>query len=162
MLLDPSDFLRATLLMLLQDEEPQTISTADLDEFANLKKKKKKKVFDMEEFEKSLDAAATEPTPVAAPAPPKAEEKKKAKVLKAKEEWDDEEEEDDEDDNEFDDIADIDEEELGENPFAEGAGGDSYAEPWIGSDRDYSYNEVRCIYTFQCYQACITDNTTIM
>ena len=96
------------------------------------KKKKKKKNLAMEEFEKEFGDA-----PDAAQSKPK-----KKKVV---EESDDEAAGGEEDeDGDFDDVADIDEEELGENPFANSGGGRGDAEePWLSSDRDYTYEEVR-------------------
>jgi translation initiation factor 2 subunit 2 len=83
----------------------------------------------MEDFEKELGGA---PSP---------------KPKKPKKEESDEEGEDggDDDEADFDEIEEVDEEELGENPFAAGAAGgrDAESEPWIGSDRDYTYEEVR-------------------
>jgi translation initiation factor 2 subunit 2 len=93
-------------------------ATEDLD-FSDLKKKKKsskkKAAFDMEAFEKELEET------------------------KAKEE--------DEDGGENDgvNLDDIDEGELGDDPFARGdapSGLDGGDEPWLKSDRDYSYPEV--------------------
>lgn len=43
-------------------------------------------------------------------------------------------------------MNDLDEADLGEDVFAQGAevssGVDTGAEPWLGSDRDYTYSEV--------------------
>lgn len=49
------------------------------------------------------------------------------------------------------DMQEYDETELGEDPFAHGGDGapatlDSGTEPWLGSDRDYTYPEVRFSY----------------
>jgi translation initiation factor 2 subunit 2 len=55
---------------------------------------------------------------------------------------------DDAEDGELDDgehLNDVDEADLGDDPFAHNeapAGIDSGTEPWLGSDRDYSYQEV--------------------
>lgn len=98
------------------------------DEFADLKKKKKKKDYNMEEFERELgDMSISKP-----------KKKKEVKIA------DDEEEEDLPDGADFEDL---DETELGDNPFSMGAGGSigvgsGDAEPWLGSDRDYTYQEV--------------------
>jgi hypothetical protein len=79
------------------------------------KKKKSSKKLDLEAFEKELNEA------------------------KAKEDPDDEG-----DDGEG--LAEIDEAELGDDPFAQGAdaptGLDAGNEPWLKSDRDYTYPEV--------------------
>jgi translation initiation factor 2 subunit 2 len=56
---------------------------------------------------------------------------------------------DDADEGEPDDgahLEEVDEAELGDDPFARNeapAGIDSGTEPWLGSDRDYTYPEVR-------------------
>ena len=98
------------------------------DEFADLKKKKKKKDYNMEEFEREVgDMSISKP-----------KKKKEVKIA------DEEDEEDVPDGAEFEDI---DETELGDNPFAMGGGGGLAAgsaeiEPWLGSDRDYTYQEV--------------------
>lgn len=98
-------------------------ATEDLD-FSDLKKKKKsskkKANLDMEAFERELSES------------------------KAKEE-------DGEEDGEATAAAfnDIDENEHGENPFArpdEAVHQVSESEPWLGSDRDYTYPEVCLIY----------------
>ncbi|EIN14467.1 eukaryotic translation initiation factor 2 beta [Punctularia strigosozonata HHB-11173 SS5] len=93
-------------------------ATEDLD-FSDLKKKKKsskkKAAFDMEAFEKEL-------------------EETKAK-----------EEEEDGVDNDGTHLDDVDEGELGDDPFARGdapAGVDGSDEPWLKSDRDYTYPEL--------------------
>ena len=97
------------------------------DEFADMKKKKKKD-YNMEEFERELgDMSISKP-------------RKKREVKIA-------DDEDDEDVPDGADFEDIDEMELGDNPFAMGAGGGvgagtADAEPWLGSDRDYTYQEV--------------------
>lgn len=58
---------------------------------------------------------------------------------------------DDADDGELDDgehLNELDEADLGDDPFARNeapAGIDSGTEPWLGSDRDYSYQEV-CVF----------------
>ncbi|KIM24351.1 hypothetical protein M408DRAFT_235021 [Serendipita vermifera MAFF 305830] len=93
------------------------------------KKKKKKKNFAMEEFEKEFGD-----DPEAAPVKPK-----KKKVV---EESDDEAGGDDDDEGDFDDVGDIDEEELGDNPFANSGGRGDVEEPWLASDRDYTYEEL--------------------
>jgi hypothetical protein len=82
----------------------------------------------MEEFERELgDMSISKP-----------KKKKEVKIA------DDEDEEDVPDGADFEDL---DETELGYNPFAMGAGGSAVAgsidtEPWLGSDRDYTYQEV--------------------
>ncbi|KAG8836178.1 hypothetical protein FRC17_009521 [Serendipita sp. 399] len=104
------------------------------DDFSELKKKKKKKGLAMEEFEKEI---GDEPTPAPAPA---AKPKKPKKVLEESEGEDGEDDGNDEGDFDY---GEVDEEELGENPFAAGAGGiDAESEPWLDSDRDYSYEEL--------------------
>ena len=46
-------------------------------------------------------------------------------------------------------LEEVDENDLGDDPFASGGGGgaaaslDAGSEPWLGSDRDYTYAEVR-------------------
>ncbi|KAH6903220.1 translation initiation factor [Coprinopsis sp. MPI-PUGE-AT-0042] len=103
------------------DGAEPTADGDDLD-FSDLKKKKKKKAkaaFDMEAFEKELKA---KPTSTA----------------------------DDEEDEEggpvdTSHLDNIDEAELGEDPFAMAdapSGIDTGSEPWLGSDRDYSYQEL--------------------
>ncbi len=98
------------------------------DEFADLKKKKKKKDYNMEEFERELgDMSISKP--------------KKKKEVKIADEEDDEEVPDGAEFEEMDEM------ELGDNPFAMGAGGSLGAgsadpEPWLSSDRDYTYQEV--------------------
>ncbi|KAG6333406.1 hypothetical protein ID866_5688 [Astraeus odoratus] len=95
---------------------PATVApTEDLD-FSDMKKKKKSsKKKAMEEFEKELND------------------------VKAK---------DDAEDAELDDgehLNDMDEAELGDDPFARPeapTGVDSGTEPWLGSDRDYTYDEL--------------------
>ncbi|KAI0027196.1 eukaryotic translation initiation factor 2 beta [Vararia minispora EC-137] len=89
----------------------------DLD-FSDLKKKKKsskkKATFDLEAFEKELNES-------------------KAKDA------------DEDEDGLADDTADIDEADLGDDVFDRGptpAGIDSGSEPWLGSDRDYTYPEL--------------------
>lgn len=47
------------------------------------------------------------------------------------------------DDGEYDEVNEAPEDELGDNPFSQGAGGGGESEPWLGSDRDYTYEEVR-------------------
>lgn len=100
------------------------------------KKKKKKKNLAMEEFEKEFGDA-----PDAAPVKPKKK--------KAVEESDDEAGGDDDEEGEFDDVGVIDEEELGDNPFANSGGRGDADEPWLDSDRDYTYEEVNsCSHLF--------------
>lgn len=100
-------------------ELPAAVSD-DLD-FSDLKKKKKsskKKVAaELEAFEKELGEAT---------------------VKEADEDGDDEE-------------GEYDEDELGDDPFARGgelaSAIDTGTEPWLGSDRDYTYQEVLLIST---------------
>ncbi|KAI6128225.1 eukaryotic translation initiation factor 2 beta [Pisolithus croceorrhizus] len=93
---------------------PVIAPTEDLD-FSDMKKKKTSKKKAMEDFEKELNEA------------------------KAKEDTEDV----DVDDGEH--LNDIDEADLGDDPFARPeapTGVDSGAEPWLGSDRDYTYDEL--------------------
>ncbi len=102
--------------------EAAPITADDLD-FSDMKKKKKstkkKAAFDLDAFEKELQAA-----PAAG-------------------------DDDDEDGPEPDGahLDDIDEAELGDDPFAQAGdapvGVDAGNEPWLKSDRDYTYQEVR-------------------
>jgi len=93
------------------------------------KKKKKKKNIAMEEFEKEFgdgsDTSAAKP-------------KKAKKVVEESEE----EAGGEDGDAEFDEIDEVNEEELGENPFASSGGRTDADEPWLDSDRDYTYEEV--------------------
>jgi translation initiation factor 2 subunit 2 len=88
------------------------------------KSSKKKAAFDLDAFEKELT-----------------ESKKTSKA----EGGDEEEEEGPEPDGSH--LDNIDEEELGEDPFAQGGdapvGLDAGNEPWLKTDRDYTYQEVR-------------------
>jgi len=120
-------------MLSVQRKQGEGEAAADgVDEFADLKKKKKKKDYNMEEFERELgDMSISKP-----------KKKKEVKIA------DDEDEEDVPDGAEFEDI---DEMELGDNPFAMGAGGSlgagsADAEPWLSSDRDYTYQEVGTIF----------------
>lgn len=113
----------------VQPKQGEGEAAADgADEFADLKKKKKKKDYNMEEFERELgDMSISKP-----------KKKKEVKIA---------DEEDDEDVPDGAEFEDIDEMELGDNPFAMGAGsslgaGSADAESWLGSDRDYTYQEV--------------------
>lgn len=82
----------------------------------------------MEEFERELgDMSISKP-----------KKKKEVKIA---------EDEDDEDVPDGADLDDMDEMELGDNPFAMGAGsslgaGIADTETWLGTDRDYTYQEV--------------------
>ena len=82
----------------------------------------------MEEFERELgDMSISKP-----------KKKKEVKIA---------DEEDDDDVPDGAEFEDLDEIELGDNPFAMGGGGSIGAgsadtEPWLGSDRDYTYQEV--------------------
>ena len=108
-----------------QPEEGSGTSTPvgageDLD-FSDLKKKKKKSskkvAFDMEAFEKELS---------------------ESKVKEAE----------DEDGEEGGALEEYDEADLGDDPFAragEAVTLESGTEPWLGSDRDYTYAEVRLL-----------------
>lgn len=131
--------------------------------FGDLKKKKKKKEIPMD-----LDDASGTSTPVAPPAAAGedldfSDIKKKKKSTKKKAAFDLEAfekelndakapaGEDDDDDGPPPADLDLDDADLGEDPFASHdapAGTDSAAEPWLGSDRDYTYSEVRT------YSAC--------
>jgi len=91
----------------------------------------------MEDFEKEFDDA---------PAASNAPSKKKTKKIDKSDESDNEA--DGGDEGEFDEVNEVDEEELGENPFAAGGSRDVDAEAWLGSDRDYTYEEVRAYYFF--------------
>jgi hypothetical protein len=100
---------------------PTTAADDDLD-FSDLKKKKKKKkaAFDLEAFEKELSES------------------------KAKDEEADVDEAGGEPDGRH--LDDVNEEDLGEDVFAQShetpATVDSQNEPWLSSDRDYTYQEV--------------------
>ena len=100
---------------------PTTGAADDLD-FSDIKKKKKKKkaAFDLEAFEKELSES------------------------KAKDEEVDPDEVGGESDGRH--LDDVNEEDLGEDVFAQShetpAGVDSQVEPWLSSDRDYTYQEV--------------------
>ncbi|KAF9541012.1 hypothetical protein CPC08DRAFT_700888 [Agrocybe pediades] len=106
--------------------EAATITADDLD-FSDMKKKKKsskkKANFDLDAFEKEIN-----------------ESKSKSKT----EGGDD----DDEDGPEIDTshLDNLDEEDLGDDPFAHGTdapvGVDAGTEPWLKSDRDYTYQEL--------------------
>lgn len=86
----------------------------------------------MEVFEKEFDdASAASNIP----------SKKKIKKIEKSDESDNDA--DGGDEGEFDEVNEIDEEELGDNPFAAGGSRDVDAEAWLGSDRDYTYEEVR-------------------
>jgi translation initiation factor 2 beta subunit (eIF-2beta)/eIF-5 len=122
-------FLFRVHMHYVQRKQGEGEAAADgVDEFADLKKKKKKKDYNMEEFERELgDMSISKP-----------KKKKEVKIA------DDEDEEDVPDGAEFEDIDEI---ELGDNPFAMGAGGSLGAgsadtETWLSSDRDYTYQEV--------------------
>jgi translation initiation factor 2 subunit 2 len=86
----------------------------------------------MEEFEKEFGDAPE----ASATAKPK-------KAKKVVEESDDEADGED-GEGDFDEVEEVDEEELGENPFANSGGGGrgDADEPWLDSDRDYTYDEV--------------------
>jgi len=106
-----------------------TITSEDLD-FSDIKKKKKsgkkKAAFDLDAFEKELNDTKTKSSSTAAPAG-----------------------EDDEDDGQPVDTShldNIDETELGDDPFAQAdapIGVEAGTEGWLRSDRDYTYQEVR-------------------
>jgi translation initiation factor 2 subunit 2 len=107
--------------------EGPTIDDLDFSDMKKKKKSTKKKAnFDLEAFEKELN------------------------VSKAKSASKSEGGEDDEDDNPEPDgshLDNIDETELGDDPFAQPAdapvGVDAGNEAWLNSDRDYTYQEVR-------------------
>jgi translation initiation factor 2 subunit 2 len=86
----------------------------------------------MEEFEKEFGDAPEASTSA-----------KPKKAKKAVEESDDEADGED-GEGDFDEVEEVDEEELGENPFANSGGGGRGVvdEPWLDSDRDYTYDEV--------------------
>ncbi len=91
------------------------------------KSTKKKTAFDLEAFEKELN-----------------ESKKESGEGKPKKADDDEEEEDIPVDTSH--LDNLDEAELGENPFSRPdapIGVDAVTEAWLSSDRDYTYQEVR-------------------
>ena len=127
-------------LTCLQPEEgsgtatPTTGAADDLD-FSDLKKKKKKKkaAFDLEAFEKELSQS------------------------KAKDEEVDADEVGGEPDGRH--LDDINEEDLGEDVFAHSnetpANADPQSEPWLASDRDYTYQEVCSgnVLAFRCTYA---------
>ncbi|TFK25473.1 translation initiation factor [Coprinopsis marcescibilis] len=102
--------------------EPGAEAPAGDDDFSDLKKKKKKKAkaaFDLEAFEKEINQS------------------------KAKSGGDDEDEDDVPVDTSH--IDNIDEAELGDDPFAHTdapSGVDAGNEAWLGSDRDYTYSEL--------------------
>lgn len=103
--------------------------TADDLDFSDIKKKKKsskkKAAFDLEEFEKELNESKAKPSGADGAA---ADEEEDGEGLG---------------ENHFDEI---DEAELGDNPFARPAdapiGVDAGNEAWLKSDRDYLYPEV--------------------
>jgi translation initiation factor 2 subunit 2 len=100
------------------NNEPAEVGQATNDsllaDFSDLKKKKKKKA--------TFDLDDVEETK---PAPPP-----------------------EEDDAPIDDLDNLDDEDLGDDPFAVASGpgleGNGEVEPWHGTDRDYTYAEVRC------------------
>jgi len=100
---------------------PTVLPADDLD-FSDIKKKKKKKkaAFDLEAFEKELS------------------------VSKVKEEEPDADEAGGEPDGRH--LEDVNEEDLGEDVFAQSheapSGADLQNEPWLSSDRDYTYQEL--------------------
>jgi translation initiation factor 2 subunit 2 len=125
------------------------------DMFADMKKKKKKKQIPMD-FPEDASGAST---PTAAPAASedldfsdmKKKKKKSSKKidLEAFEKELNESKAKDAAEDEGDDgegLAEIDEAELGDDPFAQGAdaptGVDAGNEPWLKSDRDYTYPEL--------------------
>jgi len=108
--------------------EGPTITADDLD-FSDMKKKKKstkkKTNFDLDAFEKEIGES-------------------KAKAPKTEGGDDDDDDGPEPDGSHLDNI---DEEELGDDPFAHAGdapvGLDAGTEPWLKSDRDYTYQEVR-------------------
>jgi len=93
------------------------------------KSSKKKAVLDMEAFEKELNESKKDP----------------AESAKSKKGADEEEEEEEVDTSHLDNV---DEAELGDNPFLRPdvpIGVDAGTEAWLSSDRDYTYAEV-CIF----------------
>ncbi|KXN93009.1 putative eukaryotic translation initiation factor 2 subunit beta, partial [Leucoagaricus sp. SymC.cos] len=108
----------------------QTVTSEDLD-FSDMKKKKKsskkKAALDMEAFEKELN-----------------ESKKESGEGKSKKGGEDDEEDDDGpvDTSHLDNVDEV---ELGDNPFSRPdapIGVDAGTEAWLGSDRDYTYPEL--------------------
>jgi translation initiation factor 2 subunit 2 len=102
-----------------------TITSDDLD-FSDIKKKKKsskkKAAFDLDAFEKELNESKAKSSTIA------------------------DEEDDDGDLISTAHLDEIDEAELGEDPFAQNdapIGVDAGNEAWLNSDRDYTYQEVR-------------------
>ncbi|KAF9045390.1 translation initiation factor [Panaeolus papilionaceus] len=119
----PMDFVSAPAATSEAPVEGATITADDLD-FSDMKKKKKtsKKKADLEAFEKELNDSK----------------------VKSKGEGEDEEDEDAEVDTSH--LDNIDEAELGDDPFAQAGdapvGLDAGNEPWLKSDRDYTYQEL--------------------
>ncbi|KAG0699112.1 eukaryotic translation initiation factor 2 beta [Suillus ampliporus] len=119
-----------------------------------LKKKKKKKDIPMDLPEDGSGASTPAPAPAATEDLDFSDIKKKKKSTKKKAMEDFEKElneakaKDDADEAEVDDgehLNDVDEADLGDDPFARSeapAGIDSGTEPWLGSDRDYTYSEL--------------------
>ncbi|PPQ75478.1 hypothetical protein CVT26_015961 [Gymnopilus dilepis] len=113
--------------------EAPTITADDLD-FSDMKKKKKSKKkanLDLEAFEKELNES-------------KAEDGAKAKPARGEGDEDEDEDGLEPDGSHLDNL---DEEELGDDPFAQpgdvsSVGIDSGNEPWLKSDRDYTYPEL--------------------
>lgn len=109
---------------------PGPAITADDLDFSDIKKKKKsskkKAAFDLEEFEKELNQSKSKSSGTDGAA---ADEDDEGEGLG---------------ENNFEEI---DEAELGENPFARATdapvGVDAGNEAWLKSDRDYTYSEVR-------------------
>jgi translation initiation factor 2 subunit 2 len=94
------------------------------------KSSKKKAAFDMEAFEKELNES----------------KKEGPKARKG-----DEEEEDEEEPVDTSHLDELDEEDLGENPFSRPdapVGIDAGNEAWLSSDRDYTYPEVNLTFPF--------------
>jgi len=119
-----------------------------------IKKKKKKKDIPMDFGEDASGASTPASAPTATEDLDFSDIKKKKKSTKKKAMEDFEKElneakaKDDADEGELDDGAhldELDEAELGDDPFARNeapAGIDSGTEPWLGSDRDYTYPEL--------------------
>ncbi|OJA17269.1 hypothetical protein AZE42_03043 [Rhizopogon vesiculosus] len=119
-----------------------------------IKKKKKKKDIPMDFGEDASSASTPASAPTATEDLDFSDLKKKKKSTKKKAMEDFEKElneakaKDDAEEGELDDgehLNDVDEADLGDDPFARNeapAGIDSGTEPWLGSDRDYTYPEL--------------------
>jgi len=138
----------------LPEETTAPAASEDMD-FSDLKKKKKKKEIPLDLPEDNSGTSTPTVVPAASEDLDFSDLKKKKKSTKKKAALDMEafekelneskaKEEEDEDIGE-DAVAEIDETELGEDPFARGENAiaiDAGSEPWLGSDRDYTYQEL--------------------